>query len=622
MPDETAEAAPRPGVFVSYSSKDRLDALMVREILHERGCQVWLDVFDIVGTKTLRPQLAEALCGAGVLCLLLSPTAVKSAWVREELRLARENDVQVLPVILRPCDIPEELDGLAGVSALDGLDSDHVRLQLVRAVLGGEVVADAQIDRAYRDVLARRAALAEATPLLQATAQQLGELRQQPIRHLNIDLDTSGFPPDGSVVLELEFAVEHNNLFTSPLSFWFAAFVEGRTWPRELGFEEPPYSDFRRGQARIDAWMVWNDREVRLDQTIDMTHTGDRPARFWITFDGAEWHPTGPGIQLPLPYELPSLAKLVADRAEFRIAAHDTRRREAEWVDPEKTDYGLTVTAELRNDISRSRPHFCRLFKTGHSRTELTLLSGDFLRSLATPLEKETVLGAYPPLIQEVRERNEARTAEMRRIYESGELRDDGDRRTSARLAFEEASLRRGRGQAGLAGACLAKVTELLEPLIFERDAPNRADAELLMNAYTKLRELNLDTGHPANAWACNPRMLRLADTMINAERNEPDYRRWLAISLEERARLLLEHGVWQLVERGEIIDPTATPQTPANCITEAVRIWRMLHEVFGSKVTRMDLTAALLAASAFATEHGLSELPVQEWTAEAAALQ
>jgi hypothetical protein len=126
---------PPSGVFVSYSSKDRLDALKVREILEERGCRVWLDVFDIVGTNALRPQLTEALRGAGVLCLLLSPTAVQSAWVREELRLARDNGVRVLPVILRPCDIPDELDGLAGVSALDGIDSEHVRLQLVRAVL-------------------------------------------------------------------------------------------------------------------------------------------------------------------------------------------------------------------------------------------------------------------------------------------------------------------------------------------------------------------------------------------------------------------------------------------------------------------------------------------------------
>jgi TIR domain len=616
-----AAGEPPLGVFVSYSSKDRLDALMVREILEERGCQVWLDVFDIVGTKALRPQLAEALRGAGVLCLLLSPTAVQSAWVREELRLARENDMRVLPVILRPCEIPEELDGLAGVSALDGIGSNHVRLQLVRAVAGKEAVADAQIDQAYREVLAERAALADATPVLRETARQLAELRQQPIRRLDIDLDASGLPPDGSVLLELVFAVEADNLFTAPLSFFFAAFVEGHTWPPELGFEEPAYSDFRPGQVRIDAWMRWYDRMVRLDQTIDATDTGDQPARFCITFDGADWLPSGPGIHLRRAYELPSLAKLAADGAEFRLAAHYPGPREARWLDPEKTDYGLTVTAQLPNDSSPSRPRFCRLFKTGHDRTELTLLSGDFLSSLATALEREAVLGRYRPLIQAVREGHERRAAEVRRIYQSGELRDDGDRRSSARLAFQEASLHRLRGQAELAGRCLVKVTELLEPLIFEREAPNWADAELLINAYANLRELNLHAGHPANAWACNPHMLSLADTMINAEPNQPDYRRWFARSLQERAQLLLEHGVWQLIESGEIIDPTATMETPAICVREALRIWRMLHEVFGSKATREDLTAALLAASAFASKHGLSDLPAEEWAAEARSL-
>jgi hypothetical protein len=488
--------------------------------------------------------------------------------------------------------------------------------------LGGEAVADAQIDQAYREMLARRAALADATPLLRETAHQLAELRQQPIRRLNIDLDASGFPADGSVLLQLVFAVEHDNMFTSALLFFFAAFVEGRTWPPELGFSEPAYSDFRLGQARIDAWMRWNDRMVRLDQTIDATHTGDWPARFWITFDGADWQPGGPGIQLRRPYELPSLAKLTADRADFRLAANYPRRRETSWLDPEKTDYGLTVTAELQNDSNPSRPHFCRLFKTGHDRTELTLLSGDFLSSLETPLEREAVLGRYPPLTRAVRERNEGRFAEIRRIYRSGELRDDGDRRSSALLAFQAASWHRLRGEDEPAGACLVQVTELLEPLIFERDVPNRADAELLITAYAKLRELNLDTGHPANAMACNPRMLSVADTMIEAGPNEPDYRRWRARSLEERAQLLLDYGVWQLIERGELVDPTVTEETPVMCVGEAVRTWRMLHEVFGSKVTREDLTAALLTASAFASKHGLSDLPAEEWAAEAATLQ
>ena len=622
MTRRAVEGEPPLGVFVSYSSKDRLDALTVREILEERGCRVWLDVFDIVGTKALRPQLAEALRGAGVLCLLLSPTAVQSAWVREELRLARENEMRVLPVILRPCEIPGELDGLAGVSAVDGIGSNHVRLQLVRAVVGREAVADAQIDQAYREVLAERATLADATPLLRETAHQLAELRQQPIRRLDIGLDASALPPDGSVVLELVFAVEADNLFTAPLSFFFAAFVEGHTWPPELGFEEPAYSDFRPGQVRIDAWMRWYDRTVRLDQTIDATDTGDQPARFWITFDGADWLPSGPGIHLRRAYELPSLAKLAADRAEFRLAAHYPGPREARWLDPEKTDYGLTVTAQLPDDSSPSRPRFCPLFKTGHDRTELTLLSGDFLSSLATALEREAVLGRYRPLIRAVRERHDRRIAEVRRIYQSGELRDDGDRRSSARLAFQEASLHRARGQTEPTGRCLVKVTELLGPLIFERDAPNWADAELLMNAYAMLRELNLNTGHPANAWACNPHMLSLADTMIKAEPDQPDYRRWFARSLQERAQLLLEYGVWQLIERGEIIDPTATMETPAICVREAVRTWRMLHEVFGNKVTREDLTVALLAASAFASKHRLSDLPSEEWAAEAATLR
>jgi hypothetical protein len=609
---------PQLSVFVSYSSRDRLDALAVRESLEEHGCRVWLDVFDIVGGERLQPQLSEALRAADVLCLLLSPTAVASNWVREEFRLAREHGVRVLPVVLRPCDVPDELEGLVGVSALDGTGSAHTRLQLVRAVLGREAVADVQIDQAFRALSAERAKQAEASPLLRETAGRLADLRQRPIRELRLELDANAVPPDGSVVLELVFAVEHDNLFTTPLSFFFAAFAEGRTWPSELGFEEPVYSWFRRGQARIDAWMRWIDRERRMDQQIDATGIGDNPAHFWITFDGARWDPGGPGLELSRSYELPSLAKLAADRAEFRLAAHYQRRRESEWIDPEKSDFGLVVSAVVQNDASPSRPHHCRLFKTGHDQAELTLLATDFLSSLGTAIEKETVLGSYPPLQKAVRQRIEQHAAEVRRIYESGQLRDDGDRRSSARLASQEASLHRIRGQIELAGPCLVKVTDLLEPLIFERELPRRADAELLIDAHAMLREFALARGHPEQAWACNYRMLRLADTMASADPDEPGYRRWLARALEERAQLLLEQGVWQLLEQGKILDPKTTPETTALCLREAIDIWRELHDVFASPATRQDLAVALRAASAFAREHELSELPDGEWAAEA----
>src|SRR6266702_3619811 len=77
-----------PIVFISYSSTDRYDALAVRDVLQRSGCTVWLDVFDIRVSADLKRELGEGIGGASVMCVLLSPTAVLSPWVGEEITRA------------------------------------------------------------------------------------------------------------------------------------------------------------------------------------------------------------------------------------------------------------------------------------------------------------------------------------------------------------------------------------------------------------------------------------------------------------------------------------------------------------------------------------------------------
>ena len=48
-------------IFISYSSVDRAEALAVRRLLTNRGCTVWLDVFDIRVAADLKRELGEGI---------------------------------------------------------------------------------------------------------------------------------------------------------------------------------------------------------------------------------------------------------------------------------------------------------------------------------------------------------------------------------------------------------------------------------------------------------------------------------------------------------------------------------------------------------------------------------
>jgi hypothetical protein len=181
-------------VFLSYSSRDRKDAFAVKQLLEENQVKVWLDFFDIRMTAELSSQLAEKVRDAEVFCLLLSPTAVQSPWVSKEIESAlavARNGLRILPVILRPCQIPAELSDIVGFDASDGLENEAVRLRPVRAICGNESVEDrVLLDSANRLLLANKEILltAEAEVPVEkwkaALAAEVGEAKVPLLAHV------------------------------------------------------------------------------------------------------------------------------------------------------------------------------------------------------------------------------------------------------------------------------------------------------------------------------------------------------------------------------------------------------------------------------------------------------
>lgn len=130
-------------VFISYSSKD-LDFVhqLVRD-LEAAGIGVFF-AHGISPGASWAESLSTAIENAKFILVVLSPESVKSEWVAQEARigLAREAEgkAAVIPLLLRPCDVPPFLADKTYAS----FDQDYgTGLSRILRVLRGTTPADA-----------------------------------------------------------------------------------------------------------------------------------------------------------------------------------------------------------------------------------------------------------------------------------------------------------------------------------------------------------------------------------------------------------------------------------------------------------------------------------------------
>ncbi|MCI0339321.1 MAG: toll/interleukin-1 receptor domain-containing protein [Acidobacteria bacterium] len=96
-------------VFLSYARADNIKgAARLRDEL-KFAFDVWRDIEDMQSGESWREQLSDALHEVDVVIVLLTPAAVASSHVTEEWKGARLLKKPVIPVLISPCTIPEEL---------------------------------------------------------------------------------------------------------------------------------------------------------------------------------------------------------------------------------------------------------------------------------------------------------------------------------------------------------------------------------------------------------------------------------------------------------------------------------------------------------------------------------
>jgi hypothetical protein len=96
-------------VFVSYSRTDDEGVSHIVARLEQDGFNVWVDREEIKAGELWHEAIVQAIDNAYAFVLMISPDAVASDNVRKEVDLAEGAKKELVPVLLAPVDLPDNL---------------------------------------------------------------------------------------------------------------------------------------------------------------------------------------------------------------------------------------------------------------------------------------------------------------------------------------------------------------------------------------------------------------------------------------------------------------------------------------------------------------------------------
>ncbi len=124
--------------FISYARPDSEFALKLAKDLQTTAATIWLDQLNIEFGENWDNAVQKALAGCGIFVVILTPAAVASDNVMDEVAYALSNKKQVLPILLQTCDIPFRLSRKQYIDFTNSYD--HGRKQLFKALNVSPVV--------------------------------------------------------------------------------------------------------------------------------------------------------------------------------------------------------------------------------------------------------------------------------------------------------------------------------------------------------------------------------------------------------------------------------------------------------------------------------------------------
>ena len=120
--------------FVSYSRADSEFALKLASDLRANGASIWLDQLDIAAGARWDSAIEDALRRSARVIVLLSPKAVASQNVLDEVSFALDEGKTIVPVLVETCTVPMRLRRLQYVDFTPGYETALGRLLVTLGV--------------------------------------------------------------------------------------------------------------------------------------------------------------------------------------------------------------------------------------------------------------------------------------------------------------------------------------------------------------------------------------------------------------------------------------------------------------------------------------------------------
>jgi len=124
-----------PRYFLSYARADAPFALRLADDLRASGVDLWIDQRDIAPSQRWDRAVEAALRDCAAVVAVLSPRAVASENVLDEIGLAIDCRKDVIPLLYEACDVPMRVSRMQRV---DFTGDYREALEHCRAVLGAE----------------------------------------------------------------------------------------------------------------------------------------------------------------------------------------------------------------------------------------------------------------------------------------------------------------------------------------------------------------------------------------------------------------------------------------------------------------------------------------------------
>ncbi len=114
--------------FFSYSRSDKEFTRKLATDLRNAGADLWIDQLDIQPGTRWDDEIETALKSAESILVILSPNAVASNNIMDEISYALENNKKVIPVIFKQCEVPFRLKRLQYIDFVESYEEGFERL--------------------------------------------------------------------------------------------------------------------------------------------------------------------------------------------------------------------------------------------------------------------------------------------------------------------------------------------------------------------------------------------------------------------------------------------------------------------------------------------------------------